>query len=259
MERLIPFEKYEATGNDFVLFDFFECEWFDINDHGFIYNICKRHFGVGADGLLIVKPHNAFDFEMIYFNSDGNRSSFCGNGSRAAVLYMANKQKKSELSFVAMDGPHLGHLHNGEVSVQMKDILSLVNHESGTIIESGSPHLIREIDDPFDFDVHTEGRKIRKKFDPDGINVNFINIEKEYLNIATYERGVEAETLACGTGVTAAAYYANRKRNAQGLKMLKINAKGGILHVKMCLSGERATDIWLSGPTRKVFSGFYLL
>ncbi|MBK9108123.1 MAG: diaminopimelate epimerase [Saprospiraceae bacterium] len=259
MERMIPFEKYEATGNDFVLFDFFESEWFDINDHALIYNICQPHFGVGADGLLILKPHTSFDFEMLYYNADGNRSSFCGNGSRASVLYMANKQNKKELSFMAMDGPHLGILHNGVVSVQMKDIPNLVNHELGTIIESGSPHLMVEIDNPFESDINTEGQKIRRKFDPDGINVNFLKVEDDFITIATYERGVEAETLACGTGVTAAAYFANRKNNAQGQQTLKIKAKGGFLEVKMLLSGELATDIWLSGPSRKVYSGFYVL
>lgn len=259
MKRMIPFEKYEAAGNDFVLFDFFSCEWFDSNDLNFIRALCNRHFGVGADGLLILKPSASYDFEMLYFNSDGNPSSFCGNGSRASVHYMANKQNKPELSFTAADGPHYGSVKTELVSVQMKDIDHMDCLEYGCLIDSGSPHIIVEVPNPFEYDINGEGRKIRNLFAPDGVNVNFLNIQDNPNRIATYERGVEAETLACGTGVTASVYYANRKENVQGYRERKIVAKGGTLFVKMHLTGESATDIWLTGPARKVFSGFYFL
>ena len=259
MKRLIPFEKYEATGNDFIIFDFFEFELFDLSDKDFIKSLCDRHFGIGADGLIALKKEEGLDFRMKYFNSDGRISSFCGNGSRASVKYMATKQSKKEFCFVAEDGLHLGRIKNDLVSVKMKDISSFQTTSYGKVIDSGSPHLIIEVANLVDFPVVEEGRKLRLLFGEDGVNVNFISKNDRGIQIATYERGVEWETLACGTGVTAAAYYFCLLDQLNGRHHVNIEAKGGPLNVSLNINEQTATDIWLNGGARKVFSGFYEL
>lgn len=259
MKRTIPFEKYEATGNDFIILDFFEFEWIDLNDINLIKKMCDRHFGIGADGLIALCPEPGMDFKMNYYNSDGNPSSFCGNGSRASVRYMHSKQGKNNFSFTAFDGLHESYVKDQLVFVKMKDINGFESTPEGSLIQSGSPHLIREVTNPWVFEVNEHGRALRKKFDPDGVNVNFIEINQDILRIATYERGVEAETLACGTGVTASAYFAALKSKASGQFKQRIESKGGALEVQMDIAGSLATNIWLSGPAHQVFSGFYQL
>jgi len=259
MKRTIPFEKYEATGNDFIILDFFEFEWIDLNDSHLIKKMCDRHFGIGADGLIALCSEPGMDFKMKYFNSDGNPSSFCGNGSRASVRYMQSKQAKNNFSFTAFDGLHESFVKNQLVSVKMKDIQGFQHTKEGSLIQSGSPHLIREVSNPWEYDVQNQGRNLRKEFDPDGVNVNFIEIFGDVLRIATYERGVEAETLACGTGVTASAYFAALKAQASGNFQQFIESKGGNLEVNMEINGLVANNIWLTGPANYVFSGFYRL
>ncbi len=257
MKRLLPFVKYVATGNDFVIFDFFEFNLFDLNDSALIRKICDRHFGVGADGLIALQNEDGFDFRMRYFNSDGRISSFCGNGSRASVKYMGSKQFKSEFSFTAEDGPHLGKIKDDQVSVKMKDIDDYQKTEHGNLIDTGSPHLIIPVSDPWDFDVITVGRNYRKQFDPEGVNVNFISMNQNGLRIATYERGVESETLACGTGVTAAAYFKCVSDHLSGRQSVAVEAKGGNLQVSFTLHEKTATDVWLEGQAYQTFAGFY--
>lgn len=259
MKRLIPFEKYEATGNDFVILDFFEFELMDLNDSVLIKTLCDRHFGIGADGLIALVKEDGMDFRMKYFNSDGRKSSFCGNGSRASIKYMASKQSKSEFGFMAEDGRHVGRLMNGLVSVKMKDIDSPESTSHGTLIQSGSPHLIIYVQNLEEIPVVEEGRRLRNLFGKDGVNVNFISKSHDGLQIATYERGVEWETLACGTGVTAAAYYHCLRNHLNGHHKIQVNAKGGDLTVELTIDGQKAHDIWLTGTARKVFSGFYEL
>jgi diaminopimelate epimerase len=257
MKRLIPFEKYEATGNDFIILDFFEFELFDLNNTDFIKSLCDRHFGIGADGLIALQKETDFDFRMKYFNSDGRKSSFCGNGSRASMQYMASKHSMKEFSFVAEDGPHKGSIQNDLVSVKMKDIISFQTTPYGKLIDSGSPHLIIEVENPWEYPVIEEGRRLRNLFGEDGVNVNFIHNSNSELKIATYERGVEWETLACGTGVTAAAYYKCLSDKLTGNLQVYVEAKGGALTVSLKLIDQTASDIWLTGKAKKVFSGFW--
>jgi diaminopimelate epimerase len=257
MKRLIPFEKYEATGNDFIILDFFEFTLFDLADTDFIKLLCDRHFGIGADGLIALQYENGFDFRMNYFNSDGRKSTFCGNGSRASIQYMASKHKKSDFSFIAQDGPHYGKVNDGLVSVKMKNIDSYQETPNGILIDSGSPHLIVEVKKPWEYPINEEGRRLRNLFGPDGVNVNFIEKSAKGLTIATYERGVEWETLACGTGVTAAAYYKCLSDKQSGSLFIEVDSKGGALHVNLNIHDKSATEIWLTGRARKVFSGFY--
>ncbi len=257
MKRKIPFEKYEATGNDFIILDFFEFEWLDLKDVELIKKMCDRHFGIGADGLIAVCPESGIDFYMKYFNSDGNPSSFCGNGSRASIKYMESKQGNNTFSFKAFDGLHEGRVYEGGIAVKMIDIDSSQITKYGSLIQSGSPHLIVEAQNPWELPINEKGKELRNHFNPNGVNVNFIEILGDVLKIATYERGVEAETLACGTGVTAAAYYAAIQAHAHGKFSQKVLSKGGALEVEMHIEDQQASHIWLSGPANHVFSGFY--
>ncbi len=256
MKRLIPFEKYEAAGNDFIILDFFEYEWVDLSDRAMVSRMCNRHFGIGADGLIAVVPESSFDFRMKYLNADGKFSSFCGNGARAASLYMSRKLNKADMHFIAADGPHTSKVEDQGVKVKMKDISGFTNDHRGILVDSGSPHLIVEVENPMIFPVKEEGRKLRQTF-AEGVNVNFVHYYNDLLYIATYERGVEDETLACGTGITAAAYAYGVKSALQGDQNVKVQAKGGELQVSFRLYGKYAMDVYLYGPVRLVYSGFY--
>ena len=254
--NLIPFEKLEASGNDFILFDCMEFEIVDLHDQKLMEHLCDRRFGIGADGVLAVYPHPSFDFEMKYLNSDGRFSSFCGNGSRAISLYCAEKFAKKELNFLARDGAHSSVIENNLVSVRMKNLSDFQDHPLGFFVDTGSPHLIQEVDHPESYNVVLEGRQLRQKFSQEGTNVNFIQLNEEGLFIRTYERGVEDETLACGTGITAAAYYFAIRNHKQGEVNVKVKSRGGDLTVSMIMDGRSAQQVILKGPAHRVFSGF---
>ena len=170
---------------------------------------------------------------------------------------MASIHSKPELSFIAEDGYHMGRIENDLVSVKMKDIDSFQSTPYGKLIDSGSPHLIIEVENPWEHAVIEEGRRLRHLFGEEGVNVNFISKTNSGLKIATYERGVEWETLACGTGVTASAYYSCLTDQLNGNQQISVEAKGGSLTVKLNMIDQAAQDVWLTGPARKVFSGFY--
>ncbi|MEO6190362.1 MAG: diaminopimelate epimerase, partial [Saprospiraceae bacterium] len=195
--RLFAFEKYEGAGNDFIILDFMQGEFLDLTDQLFIEKLCNRHFGIGADGVIALCPEDSYDFRMKYLNSDGRFSTFCGNGSRCISLYAYYKWKKKTFDFVAADGHHHSEILDGNrIKVKMKDIEGLEKSSHESLIQSGSPHLIIEVDDAFNYHVVEEGRRIRNDFSIEGANVNFIEIINPLqLKIATYERGVEDETL----------------------------------------------------------------
>jgi diaminopimelate epimerase len=255
IERIIPFEKYEGAGNDFVILDFFENQWIDLNDVALIEKICNRHFGVGADGLIAVCPSLDYDFEMKYLNSDGRFSSFCGNGSRCAASYMSKKTGKSCLSFIAADGPHTAECDKNMVKVSMKDIVQ-VQHKLGFFANTGSPHLVLEFDDLDTLDIKSLGSELRHRHSQDGTNVNFIHIHDSIIDIRTFERGVEDETLACGTGITAAAFYLASQLNSNGHYHIEVNARGGHCKVELDYREQMAVNVFLIGPAINVFSGF---
>ncbi len=256
MKRLIPFEKYEATGNDFIIFDFFDFQWFDLKDSNTIQKMCDRHFGIGADGLIALERDPSSDFFMRYFNSDGRMSSFCGNGSRASLLYMYHKHNLDTFGFNAFDGAHKGLIRNGEISVMMNSISNFLPCNEHAFVHSGSPHLLVHVTDPFSMDVKNEGSILRNTMGPEGVNVNFYHDEGSLIHLSTFERGVENETLSCGTGITATAYYVNVVKNSHGRISQRVKVKGGELKVDMDLKDSEATNIWLNGPARRVFSGF---
>ncbi len=255
----IPFFKYEATGNDFVIIDNRKKEYsFSIDQ---IKKICDRKFGIGADGLMLIEPHPYLDFNLIYYNSDGT-SSLCGNGSRAAVALASSLHMlKSKTQFNAYDGAHEATLlADRTVRLKMNNVLTAQSMPTGTFINTGSPHFIQVVQDVERFPIIEVGKRIRysKDFGPDGTNVNFIQLlPNNSIFVRTYERGVEDETLSCGTGVTASALAAYM----EGYRSpVKIKTLGGELSVEFTANSDGSfTNIYLIGPARKVFEGVYEL
>ena len=258
----IPFYKYEATGNDFVIIDNRKKDFsFSVDQ---IQKICDRKFGVGADGLMLIENHPTLDFNLIYYNSDGS-PSLCGNGSRAAVMMASSLHLiKTSASFEAYDGKHEATiLPNQIVRLKMHDVKEAKRLSNarmpdgqGFFIYTGSPHFIQTVENVKAFPVKEEGRQIRYSdaFKPGGTNANFIEmLSDNSIFVRTYERGVEDETLSCGTGVTAAALAAS----FQGYQSpVKIQTLGGELSVEFKASQDGSfQDIFLIGPTKKVFEG----
>lgn len=255
---MITFYKYQGTGNDFILLNNLAN---DISpDREQIKFLCDRRFGVGADGLMMVQPKAGFDFEMKYYNSDGNESTMCGNGGRCIVKF-AEKMglEKDQYSFLAIDGPHEAKiLKNGWVELKMNDVTAITPVGDGFFLNTGSPHLILQKDGLSTFDVVANGRTIRNspRFLNEGVNVNFVEQSENGggLFVRTYERGVENETLSCGTGVTAAALAFSS--TLSGRQEVKIRTLGGDLLVKFYRSDDQKfSDIWLCGPAEFVFEG----
>jgi diaminopimelate epimerase len=257
----MTFHKYHGAGNDFLLFDDREGHLLPQLDQPTIAAYCTRRFGVGADGLMLLRKHPDYDFEMVYYNSDGAPSSMCGNGGRCIVRFAADLGiLRDEYHFLAVDGPHRAKLlPDGNVSLEMNDVSSVhCPNPEAFVLDTGSPHYISFVDDATAVDVVLDGRAIRQSptYAAEGINVNFVSGDLSDLRIATYERGVEDETLACGTGVTAAAIAAVKKMNpAPGDFLVPVKAKGGQLSVKGHYDGERFTGLWLEGPAVVVFKG----
>ncbi len=254
----IHFHKYQATGNDFVLIDN------RAGTHSFskdqIEKICDRRFGVGADGLLLIEKHLTLDFNLIYYNSDGSES-LCGNGSRAAVKMASSLgMVNGKTLFNAYDGLHEAELlQNDIVRLKMNDVKEVRVLEGDFFLNTGSPHFIRFVKELKDYKVVEEGRKIRYSDDykPNGTNANFVELQKgNSISVRTYERGVENETLSCGTGVTAAALAASFKGY---VSPVQIKVPGGELSVEFKSQSTGQTvlfrDIFLIGPAKMVFEG----
>jgi diaminopimelate epimerase len=253
----IHFFKYHGAGNDFVIIDNRDMT-FDADNFSLIEKICLRRFGIGADGLMLLQEHPRFDFEMRYFNSDGREASMCGNGGRCIVAF-ANKLKiiGKKTTFLAVDGEHRAILENdGEVNLRMGDVGSFEVNGDDYVLDTGSPHFVRFVETLEGLDVLQEGRAIRTndRFRSKGINVNFAQLRDGALTVYTYERGVEAETLACGTGITASALCAALRAGISS-GTLQVTAKGGLLSVSFEKSEEGFSNIWLKGPVAYVFEG----
>lgn len=256
----IKFWKYQANGNDFVIVDNREDELQLSNEQ--IQKICDRHFGIGADGFIFVNSSDKADFEMVYYNSDGQISSMCGNGGRCIAMFAYLHEISGEqMEFKAFDGFHNAIIedrmsHNlCDVSLSMADVDEVHKSKLFYFLDTGSPHYVEFVEQVAELDVVSEGRKTRQseRFMPDGTNVNFVEIRDERLFVRTYERGVEDETLSCGTGVTAsaiAAYFVTGK-NSQ-----IVHTTGGEFIVDFKPHpGDRFTDVWLRGPAELVFEG----
>ncbi len=254
---MLKFVKYHGTGNDFILID--NRNQIFHEDQGLISHLCDRHFGVGADGLILIEAsHNQTeDFKMVYFNADGKKGTMCGNGGRCAVKFAQSLGIISEKTvFLAPDGIHEALIKGEEISLKMADVPSYRKEQQHYLIHTGSPHYIQFVKNIEEVNVLEEGKKIRysSTFQPDGINVNFVEWDEPHHKIRTYERGVEAETLSCGTGTVAAAIaIAIEKGTAQS--PISMETRGGDLKVHFENDGKVFTEIWLSGPAQEVFTG----
>lgn len=252
----IPFYKYQGAGNDFILIDNRQKLYqLSVSE---IAKLCDRRFGIGADGLMLLQEKAGFDFEMVYFNADGNESTMCGNGGRCITQFAKDLGIiKDKAVFIAIDGAHEAQiLANEIIALGMIDVHEISFEENATILNTGSPHFVKFVEDLKTQDIVKEGRKIRhqERFGAKGINVNFVAKDNETLHIRTYERGVEDETLACGTGVTAAAIASVGK--ATGNFEIEVKALGGDLKVSFQKTDKgKAQHIVLHGPAQFVFQG----
>lgn len=252
----MAFYKYHGTGNDFILFDNRDGKINFSKEQ--IARLCHRHFGIGADGLMLLERAIGYDYRMVYFNADGKESTMCGNGGRCMAAFAKSLGIIDTLArFVAIDGPHTATIAaDGLISLHMQDVEGINIKDGYTLLNTGSPHYVLWVADVMNTDVFREGSKIRNQpeFQPDGINVNFVQIHEGKLIVRTYERGVEAETLSCGTGVTAAAIAATAR--FEGIFATDIETPGGHLVVTFTKDSPNvAKDVVLTGPADFVFKG----
>ncbi len=254
----IKFYKYQGTGNDFIILNNRENEYSGLSARQ-VKSLCNRRFGVGADGLMMMNKLEGYDFEMIYFNADGNASSMCGNGGRCLVRFAYQMGlHKYTYHFLAVDGIHEAEIDNNNIiRLKMQDVDDLEEHATYAVLNTGSPHLVRFASDILNVDVVESGRDIRnsKKYVKEGINVNFVEtIGEDKIFVRTYERGVEDETLSCGTGVTAAAIV--NAHNNRGFNRVEVQTPGGNLSVEYTkIDDKHFNNIWLCGPAELVFTG----
>ncbi len=254
----LQFYKYQGTGNDFVMIDN-RLKTFPKNTQ-LIEKLCDRRFGIGGDGLILLENDSSTDFKMVYYNSDGNESSMCGNGGRCIVSFAKKLEIfENETTFIAVDGLHFATIDSdGVVSLQMKNVNEIEIKKDYVYMNTGSPHHVQLVDDLKNFPVKNAGAQIRYSdlYGNAGSNVNFVQqINDDTFAVRTYERGVEDETLSCGTGVTAVAIamFATGKTKS---KEVNLNVEGGFLKVNFQEEdNNNYTDVFLIGPATLVFSG----
>ncbi|CAM4045259.1 diaminopimelate epimerase [Flavobacterium antarcticum] len=253
----LQFDKYQGTGNDFVMID---------NRSGafpkstqLISKLCDRRFGIGGDGLILLENDATTDFRMVYYNSDGNESSMCGNGGRCLVAFAKKLQIfDNETTFIAVDGLHYAKINSDKtVSLQMKNVDNIKVEEDYVFMNTGSPHHVQMVNAIKNFNVKETGFQIRYSdlYGNAGSNVNFVEqVNDDTFTVRTYERGVEDETLSCGTGVTAVAIamFVIGKTKSNDVNL---NVEGGSLTVKFQGGKDNFTDVFLTGPATFVFSG----
>jgi len=254
----INFSKYQGTGNDFILIDNRTLVFPKHNTH-LIEHLCNRRFGIGADGLILLENDAETDFRMVYFNSDGNESSMCGNGGRCIVSFAKKLNLIDSTSeFIATDGLHKATiLENKTIALQMKDV-ELVNIKPDYVfLNTGSPHHVVLVEDLHYLDVKNNGAAIRYSnlYGKEGSNVNFVTpISENNFRIRTYERGVEDETLSCGTGATAVAIAMNAVEKTKA-NTIKIQVEGGELEVSFEKKDNQYCNVFLTGPAEFVYEG----
>jgi diaminopimelate epimerase len=255
---LIEFYKYQGTGNDFVMIDN-RAGVFPKENVGLIAHLCDRRFGIGGDGLILLENDTETDFRMVYYNSDGNQSSMCGNGGRCLVAFAKDLSViKSSCTFIATDGLHHATVANdGIVSLQMIDVNTIKKESDYTFMNTGSPHHVQIVDDLEHYNVKENGAALRygSLYGKEGSNINFVKkIDDTTFSLRTYERGVEDETLACGTGATAVAIAMNATGQTNA-SSIKLNVEGGKLEVSFDKMGDLFTNVFLIGPAKFVFKG----
>ncbi len=253
----LTFYKYQGTGNDFVMIDNRQ-QSFDKNNTKSIARLCDRRFGIGADGLILLENHPELNFKMVYFNADGNESSMCGNGGRCITAF-ANHLGiiESKASFEAVDGLHQAIIDDEIVKLQMQDVISVERHNQHVFLNTGSPHHVQMENNINELEIKTVGSKIRygQPYNEAGTNVNFVKkLSEDIFKVRTYERGVEDETLSCGTGVTAVAIAMFETGETQS-NLITLETEGGKLQVSFEKNDGIFSNIWLIGPAVQVFKG----
>jgi len=251
------FYKYQGAGNDFIIIDN-RTNQFDKKNNNLIEHLCDRRFGIGADGLITLENSASHDFKMSYYNADGNESTMCGNGGRCIVAF-AKKLKliQDKTTFEAIDGIHHAEIIRDQINLQMIDVAFVLENKNSLFLNTGSPHHVSFQEGIDHLNVKEEGSKIRygKPYGKEGTNVNFVEqVDENIFKVRTYERGVEDETLACGTGVTAvaiAAYQANKTKS----KHVYLQTLGGMLEVSFENDDNEYYKIFLKGPATFVFEG----
>lgn len=255
---LLKFQKYQGTGNDFIMVDN-RTLFFPKNDTKLIEHLCDRRFGIGADGLILLENDTLSDFKMVYYNSDGNESSMCGNGGRCLTAFAKSQGViENKATFNAVDGLHHAHVDsNGIISLQMIDVNTISLQLEYVYLNTGSPHHVTFVDDLSSFDVKNQGAAIRYSdlYGKAGSNVNFVQpLGENHFRLRTYERGVEDETLSCGTGATAAAIamHALGKTTAH---VIDLDVEGGKLQVAFEVNDGKYSNVHLIGPATFVYNG----
>ena len=250
----LNFYKYQGTGNDFVMIDN-RTKNFPKENIKIISHLADRHFGVGADGIILIENDDQFDFKMIYFNADGSET-FCGNGGRCAVAFAKYlKIIDTETTFIAFDGEHFAAIKNGIISLKMIDVDEIKVSEKSVFLYTGTQHHVELVDDLNEYPVFEKGREIRNSYKEPGSNVNFVQqIDESTFRVRTYEKGVEDETLACGTGVTAVA-IAMHKTNKTNSNLISLPVEGGFLEVSFTAENGVYKNVYLKGPAEFVFNG----
>jgi diaminopimelate epimerase len=253
---MLYFYKYHGTGNDFIIIDNRD-ESIQLTTSQ-IANLCHRNFGIGADGLMLLEKSNQTHFKMRYFNSDGNEGSMCGNGGRCLVAFAKKLQLIDvKAEFEAIDGIHYASICDKNVRLKMNDVEGIEIINTDFFLDTGSPHYVKWVNNLSSLDVVSEGKAIRynERFSEKGTNVNFIEKVDETFHIRTYERGVENETLSCGTGTVAAAIITSLQ-SENTAKSILLQTKGGPLKVSFTKNNENSFhQIWLEGPAKLVFEG----
>lgn len=251
------FYKYQGTGNDFVMIDNRQ-NTFNKKDTELVNFLCDRRFGIGADGLILLENHPEYNFKMVYYNADGNQSSMCGNGGRCLTAFAKHLGViDNKATFEAIDGLHHAIIEDDLIKLQMQNVANIEAYNSHLFLDTGSPHHVQFENKLDALDVKTKGSKIRygNPYNETGANVNFVEkINADTFSVRTYERGVEDETLSCGTGVTAVALAMHFNKETDG-KLVNLKTKGGTLQVSFNTEGNAYNNIWLIGPAKLVFKG----
>ncbi|MFT4022522.1 MAG: diaminopimelate epimerase [Flavihumibacter sp.] len=254
----INFFKYQGTGNDFIILDN-RTGLYNALGTAQIRRLCDRRFGIGADGLMLLNEQEGYDFAMKYYNADGREGSMCGNGGRCLVKFAFDGGlARSTYRFIAIDGEHEAEIDaQSQVRLKMQDVAAITPANDDAVLDTGSPHYVKTVTNLAAYDVYNKGRDIRNsnRFQPAGINVNFVEQQDaDAIIVRTFERGVEDETLSCGTGVTAAALV--NYHNDIGFNQVRVGTRGGKLRVEFDRREDGSfTNIWLCGPAEKVFQG----
>lgn len=263
----ISFTKMSGAGNDFILIDDDDNPEFLFSEKT-IQKLCDRHNGIGADGVILISSSEQYDFVMNYYNADGSTGSLCGNGARCAVKFALNTKRIIDKTtrFLSNNSEYSGEILEDETiqfnlnppSDLRKNIQLKTSGKDITahFINTGSPHVVIMVEDLDKISVESIGREIRclAEFTPGGTNVNFVKIENEEIHIRTYERGVESETLACGTGSVAAAIIYNLTDGIKPPVKILPRSKDK-LFVNFDVRNNEFSNISLTGPVLEVFKG----